>query len=210
VVLLHGGFWRQEYDRSHLRPMAAALAADGVSVLLPEYRRVGGAGGWPATFEDVRAVMAAGPSRAGSASVVVVGHSAGGQLALWAAVAAAPVGLAGVVALAPVADLAEAHRLGLDDGAVDALLGGGPDDVPERYRAADPLVLDDPSCPVTVLHCPDDERVPYALSWAYVRRHPSARLADVTGGHFGVIDPTSAAWPAVRAAVHDHWVPLTR
>jgi pimeloyl-ACP methyl ester carboxylesterase len=154
--------------------------------------------------------MAAGPLRAGAASVVVVGHSAGGQLALWSAVAAAPAGLAGVVALAPVADLAEAHRLGLDDGAVDALLGGGPGDVPERYRVADPSVQADPSCRVGVLHCPDDERVPYALSQAYVRRHPSARLGDVGGGHFGVVDPTSAAWPAVRAAVHDHWVPLAR
>jgi acetyl esterase/lipase len=210
VVLLHGGFWRQEYDRRHLRAMAAALADDGVSVLLPEYRRVGGAGGWPTTFEDLRAVMATGPPRAGASSVVVVGHSAGGQLALWSAVAAPPQGLAGVVALAPVADLAEAYRLDLDDGAVGALLGGGPEQVPDRFLAADPMALGDPSCPVRLLHCPDDELVPFASSRAYARKHPTVQLVEVGGGHFGVIDPTSEVWPAVRAAVTDQWVPLAR
>src|SRR5215218_5364061 len=55
VLLLHGGFWKTAYDRTHTRPMAVALAAEGFVVASPEYRRVGpgGAGGWPRTGADV-------------------------------------------------------------------------------------------------------------------------------------------------------------
>ena len=207
VVLLHGGFWREEYDRSHLRRAAAALAGDGVTVALPEYRRVGGSGGWPQTFDDVREVMAQLPVQVGATSVVAVGHSAGGHLALWAAAVAPPPHLVGVVGLAAVADLAEAHQRRLDGDAVAALLAASPEEAPDRYREADPVQLPTPECPVQLLHAPDDALVPIALSRAYVRRHAAARLTEVPGGHFGLIDPESAAWPSVRAAVSDHWVP---
>lgn len=210
VVLLHGGFWREEYDRSHLRLMASRLAADGVTVALPEYRRVGGAGGWPETFDDVRTVMAQLPSQVAATAVLVAGHSAGGHLALWAGAVAPPTHLVGVVALAPVADLAEAHRRGLDRDAVQALLAAGPDEAPDRYRQVDPVALAAPACPVRLLHAADDDLVPIALSRAYVRRHPAAKLTEVPGGHFGVVDPDSTAWPAVRAAMHDGWAPLAQ
>ncbi|MEK8171822.1 alpha/beta fold hydrolase [Streptomyces sp. M19] len=89
VVLVHGGYWRQKYDRTYLAPFAVELAGRGLPVALVEYRRVdGGSGGWPGTAEDVAAAVAAvraHPATAGR-PLVVVGHSAGGQLALWAAV----------------------------------------------------------------------------------------------------------------------------
>jgi acetyl esterase/lipase len=201
AVLLHGGFWRQRYDRRHLRPLAGALAAAGAAVVLPEFRRSGGAGGWPSTFDDVRELVARLPTDVDAEDVVLVGHSAGGQLALWAAASRARDGLAGVVGLAPVADLGEAHRLGLDGDAVEALMGGSPVAVPGRYAASDPVTLPDPPCPVTLLHDPEDSLVPVELSRRYVRRHPGARLLAVGGGHFGVIDPQSQAWPAVRDSV---------
>ncbi|HEY0775501.1 MAG TPA: hypothetical protein VGD51_15535, partial [Nocardioidaceae bacterium] len=59
LVLVHGGFWKQAYDRKHTRAVAAALAAEGCVVATPEYRRVGGAGGWPTTADDVDAAVAA-------------------------------------------------------------------------------------------------------------------------------------------------------
>ncbi|MEU7639065.1 alpha/beta hydrolase [Streptomyces sp. NPDC039016] len=130
VVLLHGGFWRAAYDRRHLSPCAAELARHGLPVALVEYRRVGAGGGAPQTFEDVpAAVEAAAAAGAGPADppreVVLVGHSAGGHLALLAATRpGTPV--TRVVAVAPVADLARAHALGLSDGAVAELLGTGP------------------------------------------------------------------------------------
>lgn len=198
VVLLHGGFWRQRYDRTHLRPLAHALAAAGVAVVLPEYRRTGGDGGWPSTFDDVRALLARLMTDVGAEETVLVGHSAGGHLALWAAAGRVRDDLTGVVALAPVPDLVEAHRLGLDGDAVEALMGASPAAAPGRYAACDPLALPTPACPVTLLHDPDDAVVPVELSRGYVRRHPAARLVEVEGGHFGVIDPESPAWPAVR------------
>ncbi|MFC5719573.1 alpha/beta hydrolase [Streptomyces gamaensis] len=83
VTLLHGGFWRAAYDRRHLAPLAAALAARGAETALVEYRR--GPGAWEAAAEDVlRATRCAAPYGPGGARRhVLVGHSAGGQLALW-------------------------------------------------------------------------------------------------------------------------------
>jgi acetyl esterase/lipase len=199
VVLLHGGFWRQAYDRSHLRPLAWAVAGSGAAVVLPEYRRVGGAGGWPATFDDVAAAVA-WVADGWTGGLVLAGHSAGGHLALWAAASAGP-SLTRVVGMAPVADLTAAHRLRLDDDAVGDLLGGRPEETARRLAAADPALLRTPDCPVHLLHARDDELVPFALSQGYQARHPAARLEEVPGGHFGVIDPSSPAWPSVRGSL---------
>src|SRR5262245_17835951 len=111
VLLFHGGFWRHQWDRRHLRPLASALAGVGYVVATPEYRRTGApGGGWPGTFDDVRAAVGAVPNLVSARTptdgqVILSGHSAGGQLALWAGSWS---GL-GVVALAPVADLRAAY-----------------------------------------------------------------------------------------------------
>jgi pimeloyl-ACP methyl ester carboxylesterase len=137
---------------------------------------------------------------------VLIGHSAGGHLALWcAATGAAEV--AAVLALAPVADLAEAYRLDLDLGAVAALLGGGPEQVPERYAQADPAALPAPTCPTVVLHGDRDAQVPVSLGRRYVAavgdRGGTARLVELSGiAHFDVIDPQSLAWSHVTAELH--------
>lgn len=94
VLLLHGGFWRAAYDRKHLGPLAAALAAENFLVCTPEFRRTGQpGGGWPGTFDDVAAavdrlpglVRSALGGAAGPGQVILAGHSAGGHLALWSA-----------------------------------------------------------------------------------------------------------------------------
>lgn len=240
VLLLHGGFWRAAYDRTHLGPLAAALAAENFVVCTPEFRRTGQpGGGWPGTFDDVAAavdrlpglVRSALPDAVGPGRVILAGHSAGGHLALWSAgrhrlgadspwhgvpgrAGAAGVSdvsgssgadVAGVVALAPVSDLAACYRAGLDDDAAGALLGGGPDEQPDRYAAADPARLVPLGVPVRIVHGTADDRVPFAMSRSFAE---SARTAgDVVeldvlagGGHFGVIDPLSGAWPVVLAA----------
>jgi acetyl esterase/lipase len=227
VLLVHGGFWRQAYDRAHAGPAAEALAGEGYLVATPEYRRVGGAGGWPATLDDVAAVLKALPGLLGLADrtpVVLAGHSAGGHLALWAAgltagpsavglvgsgpAAAGPASLtvAGVVGLAPVCDLRRAHELGLGSGAVADLLDGGPDVWPERYLAADPVSRLPLPCRVTLVHGSADAIVPVGLSRHFVTVARSAGsevdLVELPeSDHFDVIDPLSAAWPAVRDAV---------
>jgi len=227
VLLLHGGFWRAAYDRAHLGPLAAALAAEGYVVCSPEFRRVGQpGGGWPGTFDDiaaavdtlpglVAAAVRATPGRAAARGtrVLLAGHSAGGHLALWAAarhrlgpgtawrLAARP-GFAGVVALAPVSDLAACHRAGLSHDAAGELLGGGPAEQPGRYAATDPASLVPLGLPVRIVHGSEDDTVPAAMSRRFTAHAQAAGdevvLTELAGrGHFDVIDPLSPAWPEV-------------
>ncbi|NES16379.1 MULTISPECIES: S9 family peptidase [Micromonospora] len=224
VVVVHGGFWRAEYDRGHTGPMAAALAALGHPVAQLEYRRTGQPdGGWPNTLTDVLAGVAALPALAAAAlpgrvapgPPILVGHSAGGHLALYAA-AHDPAAVAGVLALAPVADLAEAYRLDLDGGAVAALLGGGPTEFPDRYAAADPSALVPIRVRTVVMHGRLDQQVPIGISrsWVAAARStgsPTSLLELPECEHFGLIAPDSAAWPRVVAALrslHDDLPPI--
>lgn len=200
VVLVHGGFWRPEYDRTHLRPLAEAIFAAGWSVASIEYRREPGRPDH--TVDDVRTALARLPALAASlrsdGTILLSGHSAGGHLALWAA-SSCP-GIRGTVALAPVADLGLAERLNLDDGAVSDFLGVAAATRPDL----DPVRLDKPLAPVTILHGTNDTLVPFDLSEQYVAAHPSTRLVPVTGGgHYEVIDPQSLAWPLLLAALTD-------
>lgn len=211
VVLLHGGFWRAAYDRMHSRPLAAALAESGFVVATPEYRRVGGigplAGGWPTTVDDVAAAMAAVPSLLEEYAVrvsttTVAGHSAGGHLALWLANEPQPVDR--VVGLAPVADLRAAAAAHLGDDATQAFLGGEPDEVPDRYDAADAVtrMARRPACEVVLVHGRDDEVVPVRIARGLAAAHDFVELRELDGvEHYGLIDPRSAAWPAVRDAM---------
>ncbi|WP_230422800.1 alpha/beta hydrolase family protein [Prauserella cavernicola] len=191
VVFIHGGYWRAEYDRVHTRPLAVALREDGWPVVSIEYRRLPGKP--DEMVADVRAALSALPEQVGAHEVVLAGHSAGGHLALWASVACPPTGLLGTVALAPVADLMLAHRLGLGEGAVAEFLGGPPD----GRADLDPTRMPSPECPVVLVHGTED-RLPVSVSESYAQAHPAAKLVVVPGAaHFEVIDPRSAAWPVV-------------
>ena len=193
VLLVHGGFWRPSTDRAHTGPMAAALSRAGWTVASVEYRREPGRP--ELTLTDIGTALAVLPARIGGhdGRVLLVGHSAGGQLVLWAAAVRAPGGLLGTLALAPVADLALADRERLGDGAVAAFLGDR-----TALPDADPAQLPVPATAVTVLHGRADQVVPPAVSRSYLRHHPGARLVEVPGaGHFAVIDPLSRAWDRV-------------
>jgi len=227
VVMLHGGFWRAPFDRIHTRPLADAMAEAGFVTATPEYRRTGQAGGgWPGTLDDVGAALdalpslleSAAPGRADPSRVVLAGHSAGGQLALWAASrerlrtagrgasGAAGLRVSGVVALAPVADLVTADRTDLDGDAVRLLLGGSHDAVPDRYGSADPVQLVPIGVRMIVLHGTADPWVPLEQSQAFVAAATAAGddvvLTELPGqDHYALIDPLTPAWPQVLAAL---------
>jgi acetyl esterase/lipase len=203
VVVIHGGFWRARYDLDYGRAISADLAAHGFAVWNIEYRRVGNGGGWPTTADDVAtAIDHLAELDVDTSAVVAIGHSAGGQLAVLAAGRTNPrVPLAAVVSQAGVLDLVAAHREQLGAGAVAAFLGGTPEDVPDYYRAADPLAAAPLAVPILCVHARADDDVPITQSEAYVARGGQAMLHEVTGDHFAVIDPTHASWQLVRAAL---------
>ncbi|MFH8408952.1 alpha/beta hydrolase family protein [Streptomyces sp. NPDC018019] len=201
VLLLHGGFWRAAYDRSHLSPLAAELARHGLPVALAEYRRVGAGGGWPHTYEDVTDAVAALER-----PVVAVGHSAGGHLALLLADRRGPDAPRRIVAVAPVADLAHAHTLKLSDGAVTEFVGEGPG-LPDRLAAADPVRRLPGTVPVTILHGTADPEVPVELSRRYARAARAAggtrpELREQAGtGHYAPVTPGTAAFRVLLATL---------
>ncbi len=218
AVLLHGGFWQTRYGKLIMRPLSGDLVARGWAAWNLEYRRLGrgGKGGWPATFDDVAAGIDAltrvGDPRLDLTRVTGVGHSAGGQLALWAAgrpglPAGAPgadplLALTHVVALTPVASLRAVGRF------AHPLMGGSPEQVPDRYQQADPMRRIPLPVPVLLVHPIDDGTVPVRQSQRYAERAQDAG-ADVTlieperGGHRDPIDPPSASWRAAARWMQD-------
>jgi acetyl esterase/lipase len=216
VVVLHGGFWRARYDMALGRPLAADLVGRGYAVWNLEYRRVGGGGGWPATFADVATgIDLLAELDVDLSRVVVLGHSAGGQLAAWAAArpvlpaevpgATPAVLVSGVVSQAGVLDLAAAHAAGLSAGAVADLLGGSPAEVPDAYAMADPMRHVPLPVPVVCVHARGDDVVPISQSRAYVAAATAAggraHLVETDGDHFSVIDVSSPDWAAVVDAL---------
>ncbi|MFE9922237.1 alpha/beta hydrolase [Streptomyces sp. NPDC005774] len=234
VVVLHGGAWRAPYDRRHISPFAGFLARRGFAVASVEYRRgtgeAGEAGGggpvagrWPDTFDDVAAALDALPGLArrhlpgaDPHRTVVTGHSAGGHLALWAAGrhllpadapwrTDGPVPLRGVVALAPIADLAVADKLDVCGGAARQLLGGE-QGFTERQPYADPALLLPTGIATTVVQGRTDADVPQAVAESYA--DAAAKAGEVVGltlledvGHFPLIDPTADACAVVAEEI---------
>ena len=207
VAIIHGGFWRAQYDASLGTPLAEDLTARGWTTVNLEYRRVGNGGGFPETFDDIHRGLGVMTGTA-SGPVVTLGHSAGGHLAAWAASRGRsewPGGLdvTHVVSQAGVLDLTAAHEQVLGGGAVQALMGTGPGDA--SYDLADPQRHIPLDVPLWAVHAPDDDTVPFEQSAHYVEAATAAgaeaTLVEVTGGHFGVIDPTSDAWAAIVAVL---------
>ncbi|HEY2869365.1 MAG TPA: alpha/beta hydrolase [Gaiellales bacterium] len=210
AVVLHGGYWRERYDRSLMDAVCADLAGRGWAAWNLEYRRIsGGRGGWPATFDDVSAgidhlaELHAAATPIDIRRIVLIGHSAGGHLALWAATRDRPrVAVTAAVGQAAVSDLARASRLRLSNGAADELMGGPPDRVPERYAAASPIERLPLGVPTLLVHGGRDDTVPVELSRdlhaAAVAAGDECKLVvHERDGHFEHIDPATAAWDTV-------------
>jgi acetyl esterase/lipase len=208
VVVIHGGFWKAEYGADLGRPLAVDLAERGWTTLNIEYRRVGNGGGVPETLDDVAAAIDWLRTSDGLdlSTVVVLGHSAGGHLATWAAARtrfdrwAGGVPVRGVISQAGVLDLEAAYDANLGSGAVEAFVGSPPGPAYARVDPGRQLPLD---VPVWCVHGGDDDVVPLSQSADYVSAATvaggQAELVEVEGDHFVVIDTTSPAWTRVVA-----------
>ena len=217
VCLLHGGFWRMPYGRDQLARVAEDLAGHGFAVWNLEYARVGGPRAtWPATMEDVGmgidhlAQLVSDGLELDLDRVAVVGHSAGGHLALYEAGRWRDDGRAArrirpqvVVGLAPVADLALAFESGVGGTVVSELIGGSPSQYPQRYRVASPAEMLPLGVRQIILHGTEDDVVPIDLSRRYMcaarAAGDTAELIELPGvGHMEYLDPDSGAHATLR------------
>jgi acetyl esterase/lipase len=210
VVLVHGGFWRFRYTKRLMSGFAASIAARGLAAWNVEYRRLGMRGaGWPGTFDDVAAAVShlAHLEGADLGRVVLCGHSAGGSLALWLASKNRPElsggaqitpRIQGAVSLAGITDLSAGWHLNLGRGAVSHLLGGTPNQVPERYRACSPAELVPLGVPQVLVHGLADRVVPLSMSLRHCElaaaKGDKATFVPIEGAsHLDLIDPSSPA-----------------
>lgn len=227
LMLIHGGFWRARYDLHLMDAMANDWQARGYVTWNIEYRRVGQpGGGWPGTAEDVvsavgylAAISDQGLANMDLSRFGVVGHSAGGHLALWQATRYWPREIRGaqgelqvtikpqaVIALAPVSDLVSMHKDRIDDSPVAAFLGGLPEEETRAYQEASPITNLPIGVPQVIVHGTADTNVPYEQSVRYVQ---AARQAGDTMhwiglvgiDHFAIIDPKSDVWQRIVDAV---------
>jgi acetyl esterase/lipase len=219
MVLIHGGSWRARYGRIVMRALARDLVRRGWAAWNIEYRRVGDGGGWPATFADTAAAidhLVDVGAPLDLTRTTVLGHSAGGHLALWAAgrrrlppealseLGGAPrTPIARVISIAGVCDLAGAFRA-WRGGAVRGLMGGSPEELPQRFALADPLVRVPLEMPALLVHGVLDETVSVRFSRDYARASRAAggevELVEIdgpAGRHRAHIDPRSSAWGEV-------------
>ena len=214
VINIHGGFWRAKYNLDHAGHLCAALTAKGLATANLEFRRVGNEGGaWPGTFADIRSayqflLQNARRHNLDSTRIVVMGHSAGGQLALC--LAAHETSVTHVVSLAGVVDLQRAYQLHLSNDAVVEFLRGTPAEVPDHYCEADPTDLSIPQARQWLIHGSADDVVPPDFSRDYIaskQKRSGKQKEDVhllviaAAGHFDVIDPRSPAWKQVEETV---------
>lgn len=209
VIFIHGGFWRNTTTLVQASQVCAALARAGAAVWNLEYRRLGDPGGdWAGISDDIvhggeHLRVVATRYNLDLKRVIAVGHSAGGQLALWLAAQQA-VDLRGVVPLAAISDLRRAYALQLDRGVVGQLLGGSPDRVPQRYAAASPTELLPIPVPQRVVHGTADTVVPFDMSQRFAKASGNAKLIPLAGaGHFELIDPRAKVWPTIQKNILD-------
>ncbi len=221
VIFIHGGCWLSDYNLDYVSNACADLVADGYAVWTPEYRRVGDeGGGYPNTFTDIQESVDFARTLADIypldlENVVVMGHSAGGHLALWLATQqnlpkgsrlhnANPLPIKGVVSLAGITDLKSYDALGNDcSTAVAKLLKGDQKGLDARYYKGSPINLLPSNIPMTLIQGELDNIVPTTQGDTFAAKAKTkgttVKVVTVEGaGHFDMVSPYSAAWSVIK------------
>jgi len=219
IVFIHGGCWMSEYDIGHSRKLADAFPQEGIATWSLEYRRIGDPGGaWPGTFDDIEAGYTRlleltdrfplDPDR-----VILAGHSAGGHLALWMAQrieeqqSADVINPRGVLGLAPAPDLEFLYEHQTCGNAAGKLMGGSPEDYPERYEYGSVANRIPQSTPqIAVIGKYDETWRPVGVRYATAASGQGAPISVIDApeaGHFELIDPDSTTWPLVLGAARE-------
>lgn len=210
VVLLHGGLWRHEWTRDTVEGIAVDLTGRGYVTWNLEYRRLGTGGGWPESFDDVTSALEAAPAVTGiqARDTVVLGHSAGGTMALWAGGLRGGLAPALTVGMAAIPDLVRAEKEDLGQGAIRKLLGRRHPD-PVEYSPLHRL----PTGIETVLAVVDgDDLIPFSHGQEFAAAGKAAGdsvdFMELPGLHSSFLDPEEGAWKDVASVLRTRIPPL--
>jgi len=239
AVLVHGGCWSAKLkipaeatSLNLLRPLSAALARAGIATWNIEYRRLGNPGaGWPDSYEDLAQATdflrtLASTYNLDLTRVIVIGHSSGGQLALWLAsrqklpqssvlYRPSPLALIGAVDVEGPPDIQTAlnwDQRVCSGPVVREFMGGLPGEVPSHYKQGSASGLLPIGVRQELLYAgrnqfmADDEKTwadqftSYAASATKSGDQVHARRME-NAGHFDGIDPESSSWPEVLTSI---------
>jgi acetyl esterase/lipase len=223
VVMIHGGCWTKSIANLEIMNWAAEdLRQRGVAVWNIEYRGVDEpGGGYPGTYQDVASGLDAARAIAASHHlslhrVVVIGHSAGGHLALWAAARAKlprssplwtlhPLKVDAVVDLAGLADLKTDTDTACGPAMVATMAGPPSAERPDIYADTSPAALVPLDAHQFVIHGADDITVKPEIGFAYASKAMAAgdpvSVSNPPGGHVEAVSPGTASWSATGALI---------
>ncbi len=205
LIFIHGGCWLSDYDIQHARPFMSALHQTGYNVYGIEYRRVGNGGGWPTSYQDISTAVQriSEQAKADELKTVVLGHSAGGHLAL---LTAADEQLAdkidAAVGLAAISNIVE-YSQGTNscEAVTERFMGGVAQNHTDAYRDANPAAQPFNS-PIYLLHGSDDPIVNPHQSQALAERAQSVYVQS-GAGHFDWLHPNTAAFARIEQLLKD-------
>lgn len=214
VCLLHGGFWTMPYSLEQFYEIADELSDLGYCVWNIEYRRIGEKNRkWTDTFDDVIngineiTNIKNTHKQIDSNAIFVVGHSAGGHLAIWLNSQRLKINVQKFIGLSPILDLEIAYYGNSGNGAVEKLLDGKPDKFPERYLYGSPINLPTKNSPELIIHGKLDKDVPIKWSEMYYDKMKLTGKVSLIEldycGHMDFINPQSKAFDIVKSSLSD-------
>ena len=236
VIVIHGGYWKDNHslDTYPTKYIVEYLLGFPVAVWNLEYRRMNTFGDnevapYPAIFRDVMEGVDVLAQYADSEMldlnrVLIIGHSAGGHLATWAASRhLLPTScelyrrkaqkVSGVISIAGILDLWRECDIEQPEQIIK-LLGGTQQEFPKRYNLASPKALRPDDVDITIVHGLKDDVVKFnqALSYCEGAGGNVSYISIKGADHFGMLPITQSytkGWQLVKPLIKQKVVELT-